>query len=79
VEKGVTVNERKKEDVMVRNSEILVVIIMLPVLLQIVVPLAMLFTYGLFTALRSLFVGDELGKLAPGEVQEDKNLQLSRV
>lgn len=64
---------------MVRNSEILVVIIMLPVLLQIVVPLAMLFAYGLFTALRSLFVGDELGGLAPEEVPEDKNLQLGRV
>lgn len=64
---------------MVRNSEILVVIIMLPVLLQIVVPLAMLFVYGLFSVLRSLFVGEELDKLAPGEVQEDKNLQLGRV
>lgn len=63
---------------MVRNSEILVVIIMLPVLLQIVVPLAMLFTYGLFTALRSLFVGDELKGVAPDEVQKDKSLQLGR-
>jgi hypothetical protein len=79
VGKGVTVNERKREDVMVRNSEILVVIIMLPVLLQIVVPLAMLFVYGLLTALRSLFIGDELGGVAPGEVQEDKQLQLGRV
>ncbi len=64
---------------MVRNSEILVVIIMLPVLLQIVVPLAMLFAYGLFTALRSLFVGGEFGELAPGAAQEDKSLQPSRV
>lgn len=63
---------------MVRNSEILVVIIMLPVLLQIIVPLTMLCAYGLYTALRSLFVGDELGGLAQETVQEDKNLQLSR-
>jgi hypothetical protein len=63
---------------MVRNSEILVVILMLPVLLQIVVPLAMLFVYGLLTPLRSLFVGGESGALAPGAAQEDKNLQLSR-
>lgn len=64
---------------MERNSEILVVIIMLPVLLQIIVPLAMLFAYGLFTALKSLFVGDGLGELVSEEVQEDKNLQLGRV
>ncbi len=48
---------------MVLNSEILVVAIVSLIVFQIVVPLAMLFVYGLFAGLRSLFRAFTSGKL----------------
>jgi hypothetical protein len=48
---------------MISNSEILVVAIMLPVLLQILFPLAMLFAYGLFSTWRLLFRSLSSGRL----------------
>jgi hypothetical protein len=51
------------EDVMLGNSEFLVVVIAFPVLFQIVFPLIMFFSYGLFASLRSLFVALSSGKL----------------
>jgi hypothetical protein len=53
----------KMEVVMLGNSEFFVVVIAFPVLFQIVLPLAIFFSYGLFALLRSLFVALNSGKL----------------
>jgi len=63
---------------MEQHSQILVVTIMIPVLLQIVLPLTMLAGYGLYRAGMSLFGWDDFkGGVVDVEVSDEK-LQASR-
>lgn len=59
-------------------SQILVVAIIIPVLLQIVLPLTMLAIYGLYRAGKSLFGWDDFKESAVDPQVNDEKLQPSR-
>lgn len=63
---------------MEQQSQILVAIILLPLLLQIVLPLVMLAGYGVVAGVSSLFGGDELAEDVSRIADSDEKLQLSR-
>lgn len=63
---------------MERFSQILVVAIMIPVLLQILLPLTMLAVYGVYRAGKALFGWDDLKASAGDLGVDDEKLQPSR-
>ena len=68
-----TITNLELEDVIVEYSEILVVFLMLPVLVQILLPLLLLVGFGLIFMARSVFVGRTLAPLSPRMKPLQKN------
>lgn len=71
-------NSGEREGSMEQNSQILVAIIMIPVLLEIVLPLAMLAGYGMYVAGRFVFGGGDIEEPAFDGKMHGEKLQPSR-
>lgn len=67
------------EGVMTDFSEIMVIFLMLPVLIQIIIPLLMLVGFGIIRAVGSVLGRQELTTGEPFTEQDGEGLQLNRI
>lgn len=72
------VTNLKMEGVMTNYSELVVFILMIPVAIQIILPLLMLIGFGLIRVVRTMFGGEKVVSGVKVDVGSQEDLQLSR-